>query len=346
MLSRRSWMGLAMGGLLGPFPTWAQSPRHRAWVRQLVHPPIRPLGAPPVITAVALHPHQPLLVAGGDDHTLRIWDLEAGQLQETLTTHREWVMDVSFAPDGRRLASAARDGEVQVWDVAAGRLLRRIRGTGLAASCVRFSRRGDWLAVAGFGQPLVIVETRDGLVRRKLEVPGQDMRTLAISPDGRWLAVAGQAPTIRVWQLDGGTMQHRFDLPSTARRIRAMTFSSCSQQLVTAGEDGAVRLWSVEDGVHLADLPQQRHKVQAVHLLTPDRLAAAGSDNCITLWDLNRRAVADCLTGHTGSVTSLDHSDRWLVSGSFDATVCVWSLDQLGLGSQAQATRPVSRARP
>jgi WD40 repeat protein len=46
---------------------------------------------------------------GSGDHTLRLWDLEAGRCVRVLDGHRDAVYDVAFSPDERRALSTSRD---------------------------------------------------------------------------------------------------------------------------------------------------------------------------------------------------------------------------------------------
>jgi WD40 repeat protein len=111
-----------------------------------------------------------------------------------------------------------------------------------------------------------------------------------------------------------------------------MTFTDDGQLLISAAEDGILRVWHPEDGRLAWELPRQANKVLAIHRLPGDRLAVAGSDNRITLWDLTNQRQIDTLTGHTGSVASLDVEHGLLASGSFDTSVRVWEIGAL-LGS-------------
>ena len=68
-------------------------------------------------------------------------------------------------------------------------------------------------------------------------------------------------------------------------------------------------------------------KVMALHRLSPNRLAVAGSDNRITLWDLDQRRITETLSGHTGSVAALDAEQGLLASGGYDTSIRVWAIE-------------------
>ena len=53
---------------------------------------------------------------GGDDHTIRIWDVETGVLSRLLDQGTKRVGDLAFSPDGQRFAAVV-GLVVKVWDL-------------------------------------------------------------------------------------------------------------------------------------------------------------------------------------------------------------------------------------
>lgn len=69
--------------------------------------------------AIAFHPDSKRLAVGGDDRSIRIWDVATGEQKMRLDGHVSWVGSLSFR-DARTLASGS-DKEIRFWDVTSGR---------------------------------------------------------------------------------------------------------------------------------------------------------------------------------------------------------------------------------
>jgi len=46
-----------------------------------------------------------------------LWDTASGKLLERLEGHSDMVINLSFSPDGKKLASASHEGVVLVWNL-------------------------------------------------------------------------------------------------------------------------------------------------------------------------------------------------------------------------------------
>ncbi len=99
--------------------------------------PLRSFAAhsPGVGLNIAFSPDGKRLVTGGKEYTVKIWEVETGDLLHTLRGHNGDVSTVAFGPDGRWIASAGEDSTVKIWDSHTGSLLRSFRGhTGLVST--------------------------------------------------------------------------------------------------------------------------------------------------------------------------------------------------------------------
>ncbi|XP_064644227.1 WD repeat, SAM and U-box domain-containing protein 1-like isoform X2 [Lineus longissimus] len=95
-----------------------------------------------------------LLATGGNDNNVKLWDVMSFpgtanvhlNLRVTLTGHEAPVMSVSFAPNGKILASASGDKSVIIWDPLKGVPLHTIDAHSRYVTCCAFSSNGRLLA--------------------------------------------------------------------------------------------------------------------------------------------------------------------------------------------------------
>ena len=59
------------------------------------------------------------LLTGGDDRTLKYWDVATGKLLDSFAGHADTVTCVAFSHDGRRAVSGSYDRTVRLWGLPA-----------------------------------------------------------------------------------------------------------------------------------------------------------------------------------------------------------------------------------
>lgn len=325
--SRREFLvGLAAGSaaaLVGSPPAFGEA-RLISWPSRVVQlPPDDEDSKPPVVTALRLHQAGEWLATAGDDHVVRVWNLESGKLFHKLDSHADWVRTIDYTPDGRILASAGSDRQIILWDAASG-LEREVFAVQPAAiAAIRYSHDGKHLAAVGFDEFVRIYDTASKQQVAQAVAPCQDVRALTFSPDDQMLAVGGRCGRIRLISVPSGDMVR--DIPAHRQRIRALAFSSDGSYIASAGEDRVIHVAALATGVS-ERLPVRPAKAMSLVFYGPQHLAVAGSDNVIRLWDVTTREETGVLRGHTGTVAALECQGKVLVSAGYDTTVRIWEI--------------------
>ncbi|KAF9001755.1 WD40-repeat-containing domain protein, partial [Cyathus striatus] len=88
--------------------------------------------------SVAFSPDGKQVVSGSDDKTVRIWDVESGQVAAgPFEGHTSSVYSVAFSPDGKQVVSGSDDKTVRIWDVESDhfKILFSLGGPCIYASC-------------------------------------------------------------------------------------------------------------------------------------------------------------------------------------------------------------------
>ncbi len=173
-------------------------------------PPFKPaVGAPPMpVTSVAFSPDGKLLVAGGSEGVVRLWDTVGGGEVRGLRGHTSWVTSVQFATDGKTVLSCSVDAAAKIFDLPRGEAAAT--GHSAAVNCVAVSRDGKY-AATGSGD--LTVKVWDLATGREVATLTGEAEAKNLSSDGGVLSVvflgndkvagSGHEKVLRTWSFNG-----------------------------------------------------------------------------------------------------------------------------------------------
>lgn len=272
--------------------------------------------------ALAFGPDSTWLVSASEnDHRLRIWDVATARVRKEISLHVRNSHSLTVSPDGTRVAATGEDSKskkpsLNVCDIASGQLLFSTEG-----SCLAYSPDGRWLAIlAADEKTVLLLDARTHETTARFSGHENTVFKAAFSPDSRCLASCSRDRTVRLWSVEGGEgsgegVNHQ--LPSTLRA------PSC--RVLRGHTDEVFAVAFHPDGT---------------------RLATAGRDGAISLWDLARGEEVVRLPWHKTFVWSLAFSPdgATLATGAGDCTVGLW--DTTPLKARYQARREAAALRP
>lgn len=191
--------------------------------------------------------------------------------------------------------------------------------------------KGSRAVSIGFGGDIKIWLYHDGnwSEDHTTSVGSADVWAIALSEDGRHLAGVTQSGHIKVWDLSAGGEEIR-DYEAKGSFGTCLDLSSDGRFIASGHENGGVYIFSTETGRMPFSLSGLVKSVRAVAFSPGGKLlAAAGDSKIIVLYDTSSGEQVANLSGHSAWIMSLawSHTGEYLLSGSFDGKVKVWSID-------------------
>jgi WD40 repeat protein len=287
------------------------------------------------VRGVAYSPNGKQIASAHDDGTILICDALTGAVIRSLVGHAASASCVTFDTDGGRVISGGFDRTIRVWDAHTGEQKLVLRGHARPIVSVAFRLGANQVASGAHGA----METLHGKgceIKQWDLASGREIRTLhhrhgwsntavAFSPDGRrLLSTSSFGGFLRAWDADSGK---ELEERKTPEHCAGLAISVADGRIAFGGAGNLVWLSAPGLGMEMRSLAGHRGFILAT-AFSPDgsRLASAGQDGAVKVWNVADADEVRHYRGHTGGVTALAFSrdGKKLVSSSEDGTVKVW----------------------
>ncbi|MDZ8257004.1 CHAT domain-containing protein [Nostoc sp. ChiQUE01b] len=295
------------------------------------------------IRSLAFSPDSKTILSSSNDKTVRLWDVETGQLLHLLTGHRDRVKGVGISPDGQLLLSCSADANVKAWD----KNQLTAKKTGDCRYTIRASSKPITLVhslpVSPDPQhPIFATGAEHGKVSlwrldtgewiRTFQAHSSPVISLSFSEDGQVLVSGSVNSTIKVWQLNQNSNQpHHIIAHAHLSEVLSLAISPDCQTLVSGGADRTIKLWDLTTGTKKIPHILEGHAGRVWCIaISPDgkKIASASADYTVKIWDLQTGKILQTFAGHLGEVRTVAFSPNGnlLASGGDDLEIRLWQI--------------------
>ena len=238
-----------------------------------------------LVFSVAFSADGQYLASGGWDNTIKIWNVNNGQLKQTLTDHSNSVWSVAFSADGQYLASGSGDKTIKIWNVNNGQLKQTLTDHSDSVLSVAFSADGQYLASGSRDTTIKIWNVNNGQLKQTLTDHSDLVLSVAFSADGQYLASGSRDTTIKIWNVNNGQLKQT--LTDHSDLVLSVAFSADGQYLASGSDDKTIKIWNVNNGQLKQTLTGHSNWVGSVAFSPDGQYLASGSgDETIKIWKL------------------------------------------------------------
>ncbi|KAJ9572765.1 Trp-Asp (WD) repeats profile [Nakaseomyces glabratus] len=347
------YFALAVGRFLQIWktPDVSQDRQFAPFVRYRVH-----AGHFQDITSFTWSHDSRFLLTTSKDLTSRVWSINSEDKELVATTlagHRDYVLGAYFNSTQEKIYTISKDGAVFTWEYISkaqkegldeedlededlSKLSWRITKKNFfyanqaKVKCCTFHINSNLLIVGFSNGEFRLYEMPEFVMVQQLSMGQNPVNTVSVNNSGEWLAFGssklGQL-LVYEWQSESYILKQQGHFDAT----NSLTYSPDGSRVVTAAEDGKIKVWDVASGFCLATFEEHTSAVTVVQFAKKGQvLFSASLDGTVRAWDLIRyrnfrvftateRVQFTCLAVEpSGEVVSAGSTD------SFD--VFVWSV--------------------
>ncbi len=175
-------------------------------------------------------------------------------------------------------------GKTLLWDTGKNRKIRSIKSEIDRAESVSFSTKSGMLLVGGLNGTLYFINSKDGKLVKKVNAYDSRVSCITFSSDEETFATGSGNGVIEVWNKDH-TLQTSFS--KVDAYLNALTFLPDGKSILSAGDDGLIRLSNVNTGKEIKVFQGHSGTINSLFLSADgNRLVSGGSDGTVRVWKI------------------------------------------------------------
>lgn len=224
-----------------------------------------------------------MVLSGGRDRKLILWDLHSSEADRDLHGHTESVSCLCVNWPQERALSGSADRSIQLWDLANCRCLLELRGHTDAVTCLAVHWESNVAISAGLDQTLLLWDLDGGEVMKELMDHASPTVSLEVDWTGRQALAVSADGAMRLWDLRQDSAEHGTHGGFSGEVQHLFVNWSCLQALVGCS-DGSILLWDLSPFQVLQSCVAGMPATCMSAKLDLSEVALASPDGLLYLW--------------------------------------------------------------
>lgn len=262
----------------------------------------------------------------------KLWDGQQSHVLSEINDEQTEVSGVQFCNDGEHLVTWETLGSIWLRSADNHKIIQRFRfNQNIRRVCV--SQDGTWIAAGGQTNQLQLWQT--GMPEspaRVIEIPGKrsSVDSMCFAPDNSRLAIGRVDRQIFEYSLKDLTKVSQ--LQGHEEFVRGLAYNPSGQRLASTSGDGTLRVWNLAADF-LGNIKTTVNESRAYNTLAVSsdgqKIAAAGNDRSIQIFDDQLRPVRKLPIKHLGQILTIDWSpeNAKIASAGLDRSVRIWNAE-------------------
>ncbi|MEH2325338.1 MAG: WD40 repeat domain-containing protein [Nostoc sp.] len=275
---------------------------------------------------MVISPDNQTLFTGGNNDTIKVWDLNIGKLKYTQLVKSGSIISLDISLDGKTLVDGSKFVKIKVWEIKSDKIRRRqfIKNQGgVSIIFVALSADGETLFSGTPYHSTKIWNLKTGSCGG-FEGDRWAARSYAISQNKQTIVTGMHI--INIWDVE--TRRLKKTLQSRSE-VDIIAISPNEKNIIGAFIDKTIKVWDVDSGNIVHTLTGHSDYITSLAISYDGKnLVSASREKTIKIWDLNTATLKKTLHGHSGWVNciAISPDGEFITSGSNDGTIKIWGV--------------------
>ena len=294
--------------------------------------------------ALAASPWAPLTAVGGHKQVI-LFHSDTLETLGVLPFPEGLPTTLHFSRNGQILLGgggiAAKSGKVALWKVETGERIATIGNEVDQVLAADLSPNQSTVVLGGPNRVLKFYNTKDGALIRSIKKHTDWVTAVSFSPDGAYVASADRAGGITVWEAASGA--ESVTLPGHKTAVNGLAF--LPGILASAGQDGTVVLWDVNEGKERKKWNAHPGGCESVDFTSDGRIVTCGRDKVAKVWDQSGKLLLTTQPLGEIALRAVIAGDS-IIAGDWNGKVQAFALADGGKPLGDLLTTPVEATPP
>jgi WD40 repeat protein len=200
-----------------------------------------------------------------------------------LIGHTNYVIDMVFTPDGKKLISAGMDNKIVIWDTETWEKITTLEGHTKSVNSIALSSNGQKVVSGSTDKTLKLWDFSTYEEIQTLKGHKHTVSAVIVSPNDEYIVSGSYDKSVILWSLETG------EEIVSKKTGRARPRFSPKGELFIGGEGGKVSMLKLTELDLVTDF--QAHEAYVMDFMFTNKgnsLVTSGYDNKIKIWDTHR----------------------------------------------------------
>lgn len=261
---------------------------------------------------ISYRPKQQLIAWNTSEHVVEVQTVQ-GDVIQTFQQESKTVIRGSLSPDGETMVIVGGKDQIQFYSVSSGERVKTVRGHSGRVTTVRYTPDGRYLISGGRGGKIHVWSTENYSTVATFQGNGGAVIALDIHPDGDRLVSVSTDGQLRIWSISRQRQLRSISVSTLDSSLNhyapAVKYSSDGESLSVATAEGAVRVFSAENGKQKQVVRGFPDRVRTFAVSPGEtQLATGGKDGRVYLWNLETGVLDRELNVGGGTIEDVSYS--------------------------------------